>query len=242
MARADWTRDELIVTLDFYLKHPDMMPGKTSPEILELSDFLNRLGDQIGASKGEKFRNPNGVYMKLMNFRRFDPNYDGKGLERGGKQDEVVWNTFANDPANLAKVAASIRSFVDTGEAATTFATPDVEDDEEEASEGRLLTRTHRFRERDPSLVRKKKQRVLDQHGRIECAACGFDFEATYGVRGSGFIECHHTKPVSELAPSATTKISDLELLCSNCHRMVHRGKPWLSIGELKALIGGGDT
>jgi len=39
MARADWTRDELIVTLDFYLKHPDVMPGKTSLEILELSDF-----------------------------------------------------------------------------------------------------------------------------------------------------------------------------------------------------------
>lgn len=149
----------------------------------------------------------------------------------------MVWNTFAHDPANLAKVAASIRSFVDTGEAEVAFAAPDVEPDEEEASEGRLLTRTHRVRERDPSLIRKKKQRVLDQHGRIECAACGFDFEAAYGDRGAGFIECHHTKPVSELAPDATTKISDLELLCSNCHRMVHRGKPWLSIEDLKALI-----
>ena len=237
MARTDWTRDELIVTLDFYLKHPAMMPGKTSPEIFELSNFLNRLGDQIGASKGEKFRNANGVYMKLMNFRRFDPNYDGKGLERGGKQDEVVWDTFANDPAKLAKVSASIRSFVDTGEAEATFLAPDVEEEEEEASEGRLLTRTHRVRERDPSIVRKKKQRVLEEHGRIACIACGFDFEQAYGSRGNGYIECHHTKPLSELAPSAKTKISDLELLCSNCHRIVHRGKPWLSIEELKALI-----
>ena len=79
------------MTLDFYLLHNPSIPDKRSSEILELSDFLNRLQMKLGGEAGDKFRNPNGVYMKLMNFRRFDPSYEGKGLERGGKDDEVVW-------------------------------------------------------------------------------------------------------------------------------------------------------
>jgi hypothetical protein len=77
-----WSRDELIVTLNFYLLPNPSIPDKRSSEILELSDFLNRLQIKLGGETGDKFRNPNGVYMKLMNFRRFDPSYEGKGLER----------------------------------------------------------------------------------------------------------------------------------------------------------------
>ena len=33
------------------------------------------------------------------------------------------------------------------------------------------------------------------------------------------------------------TKLVDLVLLCSNCHRMVHRKKPWLNLEELMELI-----
>ena len=31
--------------------------------------------------------------------------------------------------------------------------------------------------------------------------------------------------------------IDDLSWVCSNCHRMIHRQKPWLSIEELNAII-----
>ena len=31
--------------------------------------------------------------------------------------------------------------------------------------------------------------------------------------------------------------IKDLRLVCSNCHKIIHRSKPWLSVSELKILL-----
>lgn len=111
--------------------------------------------------------------------------------------------------------------------------------DEEEGQEGQVLTRLHRYRERDTRLVELKKRRVLRERQELICEVCGFDFEAFYGSRGHGFIECHHTKPLSELRLGETTKISDLSLVCSNCHRMIHNRRPWLSAEKLRKLISG---
>ena len=235
MANPNWTHDELIVTLDFYLRHPVSMPGKTSKEILALSDLLNRLRVKVGTAGGDTFRNANGVYMKLMNLRRFDPDYDGKGLERGGKDDEVIWNRYASHREELTKVASAIRSFVESDLPMPVIEI--VEGEEEDGEEGRILTRTHRYRERDPSLVKRKKDRVLAAQGVIACEVCGFNFGKAYGERGDGFIECHHTKPVSELEPGGRTNLADLALVCSNCHRMIHRRRPWLSLEVLKSQV-----
>ena len=230
-----WSRDELIVTLDFYLRHITSIPDKHSPEISELSDFLNRLQSKMGGDLPEKFRNINGVYMKLMNFRRFDPSYTGKGLERGNKDEEVVWNLFSSEPDELRKVSENIRSLVLSDEPLPPKEV--VSEDEEEGAEGQVLTRTHRYRERNIKLVKKKKEKILRERGNLTCEVCGFDFVVRYGERGEGFIECHHTRPVSELKAGEKTKITDLSLVCSNCHRMIHKKKPWLSIEELKALL-----
>lgn len=230
-----WTRDELIVTLEFYLRHTPTIPSKTSKEILELSTLLNRLREKVGAKGDEKFRNANGAYMKLMNFRRFDPDYEGAGLERGGKEDEVVWNLYANTPAELVKIAGAVRAF--TLSDAPMEARQEIDEPEAEGEEGRILSRVHHFRERDPKLVLRKKEQVHREHGQLACEVCGFDFSKFYGERGKGFIECHHTKPLSELRPNDKTRVSDLALVCSNCHRMIHRKKPWLSIFDLSANL-----
>ena len=111
------------------------------------------------------------------------------------------------------------------------------DEEEEEGEEGQILTRTHRYRERNTKLVKRKKERVLKEQGTLSCEVCGFDFVKVYGDRGNGFIECHHTKPVSELKVGERTKISDLSLVCSNCHRMIHTKRPWLSVEELKDVI-----
>ena len=79
----------------------------------------------------------------------------------------------------------------------------------------------------------------MGQNQPLLCEACGFDFEQVYGEHGKGFIECHHTKPVSELKAGEKTKLSDLALVCSNCHRMIHRRRPWLSVSELGELLSG---
>ncbi len=33
------------------------------------------------------------------------------------------------------------------------------------------------------------------------------------------------------------TRLGDLAVLCANRHRMVHRGKPWLTLVELKTTV-----
>ncbi len=73
-----WTRDELILVLDLYVHHNGNPPGKTSKEVLELSDLLNAMGRSIDG-KQDTYRNPAGVYMKAMNFRRFDTAYASTG-------------------------------------------------------------------------------------------------------------------------------------------------------------------
>ncbi|MGF7234005.1 MAG: HNH endonuclease [Frankia sp.] len=70
----------------------------------------------------------------------------------------------------------------------------------------------------------------------LRCEVCGFDFEKTYGSRGAGYIECHHIVPLHTTGQRAT-KLDDLALICANCHRMIHRGTPWLSPDELRETL-----
>ena len=97
----NWSRDELIVALEFYLRHRPSIPSKQSPEIKAHSTVLNRLQSLIGGERSDTFRNLNGVYMKLMNLRRFDPDYEGTGLQRGNKDEQVVWDLYADQPQEL---------------------------------------------------------------------------------------------------------------------------------------------
>ena len=79
--------------------------------------------------------------------------------------------------------------------------------------EGRLKEKLHLARERNAELVRKAKARAIVQHGILTCACCAFDFAKRYGKLGAGFIEAHHTVPVSELHPDGgETRLEDIAL------------------------------
>ncbi|AWO87710.1 MULTISPECIES: HNH endonuclease [Bradyrhizobium] len=232
----NWTPNELILALDLYRRYEGNPPGKGSKEVVELSKLLNKMGAQLSIGR-EDFRNPNGVYMKVMNFRRFDPVYKAqgkKGLERGGKLEAVIWSSFADDERLLFDTASAIRANVDAGlpiglsrELNETF----------EAEEGRILTRVHLSRERNRKLVEQKKLAAIKAAGKLACEVCSFDFEAAYSEHGTGFIEVHHLKPVHTLLPGQKTKLDDLALLCANCHRMIHARKPWLTLEQLRQTL-----
>lgn len=236
-----WSRDELILALDLYMRHRAAPPAKDAPEILELSDALNNLGAVLGQRASGTYRNENGVYMKLMNFRRLDPQYtvDGKkGLSRGNKDEALVWNEFAGNPVRLAEVAQFIRTNITQHTNDSDLAGPE-EPGIEEAEEGRVATRVHRYRERDRRLVEAVKSQALKNHGRLFCVACNFDFSEQYGDAGAGIIDVHHTKPVHTMQPGEKTKVGDLVLLCANCHRVVHSRRKWLTIEELRSALHG---
>lgn len=227
-----WVRDELILALELYLRHRPLKISHDHPEVVALSDLLRRLQIHLDRQNQLTFRNPNSVYMKLCNFLTLDPAYKGKGLSRGGAEDLAVWNEFSTQPTLLAQTAIAIRSW------ATSQSSPLLPDeDDDEFPEGRLLFRVHVSRERNPTLVRKARSRALKRDGRLVCQVCAFDFRAKYGAIGENFIECHHVVPVSRLSPGAKTRVEDIALLCSNCHRMVHRRRPWLSLLDLKMIL-----
>ncbi|MDW3715482.1 MULTISPECIES: HNH endonuclease [unclassified Pseudomonas] len=234
-----WTRDELILALDLYLNHRHSPYSKRQLEAQALSKILSRIGLTLGLNKAGNFRNENSILMKLSNFRRWDPDYirDGKkGLEKGNKDEKLVWQEFAGDPSKLASVAAAIRNAIESP-------SPEVQElagqDElgiEEAEEGKVLTRLHRYRERNRALVEAKKKEALKVLSCLQCEACGFDFEREYGPVGNGLIDIHHTRPLHTLKPGETTKLSELALLCANCHRVIHSKREWLSVEQVRAL------
>jgi len=71
-----------------------------------------------------------------------------------------------------------------------------------------------------------------------KCQACGFDFSETYGPIGEGYIEVHHIIPVSEIGKDyMVNPVKDLIPLCANCHAIVHRKTPPLSIKEIASIL-----
>lgn len=174
--------------------------------------------------------------MKLCNFLRLDPEYEGTGLTRGGKLEEMIWNDFANDKPGLQKIATAIKSAIADVPPPSDVKEAEIDEDEEFV-EGRLLSQLHKRRERNPLVAKKKKNKVFKDKGNLACEVCGFDFQKQYGDLGRGFAECHHKSPLSDLTQATTTKLSDLAIVCANCHRMLHRIRPWKNIEQLQNIF-----
>jgi len=103
--------------------------------------------------------------------------------------------------------------------------------------EGKIAERIHKSRERNSKVIELAKRNFKLKYGRLFCQVCKFDFEKKYGKIGSDFIEAHHTIPVSIMAENHMTSPNDIALLCSNCHKMVHKKRPWLSMDKLNSLL-----
>lgn len=113
---------------------------------------------------------------------------------------------------------------------------PPTEDDLEGVDEGGLYLRQHLVRERDRGLRKRKVDSVRKAGETLACEVCGFDFGFVYGEHGRDYCEVHHRTPLHE-SGQTKTKLEDLAILCANCHRMIHRRNPWLSVEELSELV-----
>ncbi|GHH95277.1 HNH endonuclease [Streptomyces capillispiralis] len=230
----DWTRDEIILACDLARTNDWKRLEYNDPRVIELSALLQTMPIHPEEVRTELFRNPNGVARKTVDITCRHPDYPGKPTN-GNALDVEVLNDFLARPAEMATVAQHIRDGLTAG--AFHAVPPEAEEEDDySAPEGRLLIRRHKSRERDKGLRKRKIDAVLRQGRRLVCEACGFDFEATYGPRGAGYIECHHVVPLHE-AGEGRTRLSDLALICANCHRMIHRRAPWPTPDELRNLI-----
>ena len=99
--------------------------------------------------------------------------------------------------------------------------------------EGALRTvRTNRY-ERD----RRNRAAAIAIHG-TACKGCGLEMGMRYGPVAAGLVEVHHVTPVSQLAAGyVIDPVRDLVPLCPNCHAVVHRRDPPLTVGEIALLL-----
>lgn len=73
------------------------------------------------------------------------------------------------------------------------------------------------------------------QHYGATCVVCDFDFGTAYGDIGQGFIHVHHLLELSQIGREyRVDPIADLRPVCPNCHAMLHRNRPALSIEQLR--------
>ena len=93
----------------------------------------------------------------------------------------------------------------------------------------------HRRIERNSAATRAAKK----FHG-TRCQACELDFVERYGPIGEGFIEAHHLRPISKLEEGVPVKYDlavDFAVLCSNCHRMIHRSSDPSDLAAFRKLV-----
>ncbi|SHE53365.1 5-methylcytosine-specific restriction enzyme A [Arenibacter palladensis] len=237
MRNPKWHRDEIILALDLYFKIEPGQIHTKNPEVIALSEVLNKLPIHEERPDVLKFRNQNGVSLKLSNFLAIDPDSRRKGMQAHSRLDKEIFEEFVNGKTELSKIANQIKSTVNSSSLNLRLFSVENEEEVNTVKEGQVIYKLHKYRERNSKIIRSKKDRYFKTNGKLDCEVCGFDFYLKYGELGKGFIECHHKKPLSELEPNTETKLSDLALVCANCHRMLHKEISTLNIDDLKLKI-----
>lgn len=103
----------------------------------------------------------------------------------------------------------------------------------ERYSEGARFNITINAYERNP----KARAACIAHHGHL-CAVCGFDFVKIYGDLGQGYIHVHHVVPIGKVGKQYTVDpVADLIPVCPNCHAMIHRVEPPLTVEQLRKHI-----
>jgi 5-methylcytosine-specific restriction protein A len=112
-------------------------------------------------------------------------------------------------------------------------------DDAAAAGSGSLIEqrryKMHRRIERNA-----KAAKAAKKHHGTRCQACEFDFHEQYGEIGLGFIEAHHLKPIGSLNEGEAVSYdiaADFAVLCSNCHRMIHKSSDPSDVAAFRRLL-----
>lgn len=81
-------------------------------------------------------------------------------------------------------------------------------------------------------------RKICIAHYGCICQVCGFDFAVIYGQLGEGLIHVHHLRPLAHIGEGyKVDPISDLIPVCPNCHSVIHRKSPPISIEDIRKAI-----
>lgn len=229
-----WSRDETILALDLYHQANGTPLPRNDRRVQALSVFLRNLPYSRNKSRNDTYRNPDSVAFKLLNIRAVAT---GKGLNNVSSTDRAVWRELGAEPTKVRRLASLIRRGAAISE---TLPVAIDQDEGEEFEEGRTLTLWHKTRERNRKIRQKllaKKRRA----GALTCELCGLVSSIRSRRYEDAAFEAHHLIPISQsLQP--VTRLSDMALLCANCHRLLHRAISlegrWLNLSEARQIIG----
>lgn len=94
------------------------------------------------------------------------------------------------------------------------------------------VTRVNAY-ERNPTA-----RKLCIQHHGSTCVVCEFEFGKVYGEIGQGYIHVHHLLELGQIGHEyRVDPVADLRPVCPNCHAMLHRSRPALSIEHLRERI-----
>ncbi|MBN1969166.1 MAG: hypothetical protein JW870_07340 [Candidatus Delongbacteria bacterium] len=200
-----WHRKEIILALDLYFRLDSNDIKSTNPKIIELSKILNKLNIHKNIPNPEKFRNPNGVSLKLSNFKALDPNYTGKGMNSYSALDKKIWDEFHKNGENLKLEAMRILKSI-----------PNVtilEAETKLASEEQSLKETHNNSIR--TVFHKNKYNLFvdycDKKGYNKISdLVSFDFNRLYEIPGLG------VRKISDIINIAIRLINSTEKINSD--------------------------
>lgn len=144
---------------------------------------------------------------------------------------DLPWMPMASGNSLPGPIADAVESlWRDIGDSATDARVSQLESESLAEDlfglEGQAFQRlvTHRRRER---LLRDRKvKETLQRTGALACEVpgCGFDFSRVYGPHGAGYAQVHHLAPLSLRDNDQPTRLTDLAVVCANCHVIIHRG------------------
>ncbi len=90
MKNAIWTRDEMILVLNLYLKMPFGKMHKGNQDVIRMAQMIGRT--------------PDAVAFRLANYASYDPQLKQRGvsgMSHGGKNVGKCWEEFFNDREKL---------------------------------------------------------------------------------------------------------------------------------------------
>lgn len=228
----EWAPEELGLILLNYLERRGRDYKTSTHDAEALSEELRSWPLHDAALRTlDGFRSVSRVKQMLGCFHSMDEQFPPKSIKKVIATTGYIWSVWHQDPEGLKQFVAAARAAA--SQLTTSSATPD--DVDHEAGEGGLVLRAHLVRERDAGLRKKKLADVQRRHGRIACEVCNFESGATFGPGFADVIDVHHVVPL-HTSGEVTTKLSDLALLCPNCHRALHKSSQWLTPRALREL------
>jgi 5-methylcytosine-specific restriction protein A len=183
------------------------------------------------------YRNENGIYLRLMNFRACDPYWTQQGKVgmrsgAGGKTAEI-WDEFDGDAELVCELASEIKAEV-ARQQNTPVALRDGSTANKAVSEGKRQLRIHYSRERK-SQRRQKLKSFQASHGQLFCEVCKTDASSYPSELRQSVFEVHHITPLHLTDTIVETSLDDLAVLCANCHRAIHSDEEVLSLEQVRS-------